>query len=283
MNQYSVFFHHVRCAAEETHRTIDQMLEIIRSWGIGYVELDRDDLTANEQCLADMKAMLHRHDLRPSSIYGFYGWDHENALPTGDDLLLRQAQLLDCQRIMLIPGFHADVGNAPQCYEENARMQAATCVMADLAAERGLTATIECFDDARSPIATISGMADYLSAAPSLGVTLETGNFLFSGDDILQAQQQFADRIRHVHLKDRFLPQRSPSTIPTGEPKTSLQGLQMYPCPVGYGHIPISQVLSELERRQYSGIMTIEHFGVPSYEQAIRQSITWLKERKQAL
>lgn len=283
MERYSVFYHHIRCAAQEKGCTVERMLEAIRQWGIQYVELDRDDVGADEASIRQLGRMLHRHDLQPSSIYGFYAWEQADQLPAADDLLLRQAHLLDCKRVMLIPGFHADLADASLCQRENARMQASTCRMAELAAAQGLEATIECFDDSRSPIATIAGMADFLQAAPHLGVTLETGNFLFSGDDVLEAQQCFAGRIRHVHLKDRFLPELSPSLNPTGEPKTAVTGQVMYPCAVGHGHIPMTQVLDELERQGYQGIMTIEHFGVPSYAEAIRDSVTWLKERKHAL
>lgn len=283
MNRYGIFYHHIRCAAQERGCHVERMLEDVRKWGIQYVELDRDDVGADEGSIRQLGRMLRSHDLLPSSIYGFYAWEQTDQLPTKDDLLLRQAHMLGCKQVMLIPGFHANPANATLCQRENARMQASTCRMAELAAAQGLEATMECFDDGRSPIATIAGMADFLQAAPHLGVTLETGNFLFSGDDVLEAQQRFAGRICHVHLKDRFLPEFAPGHSPTGEPKIAITGQVMYPCAVGRGHIPMAQVLDRLANQGYQGIMTIEHFGVPSYAQAIKDSITWLKEREQAL
>lgn len=280
MSQYSVFFHHVRCAAQERDCSIEHMLEDIRAWGIQYVELDRDNVGADESAIRQLGQRLRSHDLQPSSIYGFYSWEKPGELPTADDLLLRQAQLLGCKRVMLIPGFHANPADAALCRDENAHMQAAVRCMTELAADLGLETTIECFDDERSPIATMAGMECFLQAAPLLGVTLETGNFLFAGEDILEAQQRFAGRIRHVHLKDRFLPQRTPELPPAGEPKTAVTGQVMYPCAVGHGHIPMGQVLDRLDSLGYQGIMTIEHFGVPSYEKSIKDSITWLKARE---
>lgn len=275
MNRYSVFYHHVCQAAREKGCTVDAMLDTIRQWGIGYVELSREEIGQEDESIRRFGKRLQAHGLQPSSIYGVYGWDHTPVLPTGDDLLLRQAQMLGSERVMLIPGFLSgqDEGELP-------RMKAAVCRMAELADAQGLTATIECYDDARSPIATIAGMEDFLDAAPKLYVTLETGNFIFSGDDILQAQQRFAGRIRHVHLKDRFLPERSPDVPPTGEPKTAVTGQVMYPCPVGQGHIPMIQVLDGLDRSGYQGVMTIEHFGAASYWKSIEESIAWLKERE---
>lgn len=275
MSRYGVFFHHVVCAAREQGCSLETMLDAIRAWGIGYVELDRDDVGTADGDIQHLGRMLQTHGLQPSSIYGFYSWQRPGTQPQADDLLLRQAHLLECPRVMLVPGFFE--GDAAQ---ELQRMQDSTCAMAELAAAQGLTATIECFDDSRSPIATIRGMEGFLQAAPRLHVTLETGNFLFSGDDVLQAQQRFQGRISHVHLKDRFLPERSPGVAPTGEPKVAATGQLMYPCAVGQGHIPMGQVLAELDKQAYGGVMTMEHFGVPSYTEAIKASITWLKERE---
>lgn len=281
MKKYSTFYHHIREAARERGVSMDDMLQEVRSWGIQYVELDRDDF-ADEAQLRELADQLARCDMQPSSIYGHYHWDHDPTLPTEDELLIRQAKVLGCERIMVIPGFYSDLNDADKCAREQDQMIAGTKRLAEVAAAQGLTATIECFDDGRSPIATIEGMAAFLEAAPELFVTLETGNFLFSGDDILEAQLRFRDRVRHVHLKDRFLPSQAPEATPTGDVTTATTGLVMYPCAVGHGHIPMTTVLDRLNKDGYDGVMTIEHFGVASYYDAIHASITWLKEREQA-
>lgn len=269
---YGVFYHHVVQAAGEKGWPVERMLEAVRAWGIRYVELDRDDVGARDGDIRRFGRMLEACGLQPSNLCGFYNWQRPGPLPGADDLLLRQAALLGCRRVMLVPGFLEEGTGA-----ELSRMQEATCAMAEAAAGQGMTPTIECFDDSRSPIATMAGMEGFLQAAPALQVTLEAGNFLFSGEDVLLAQERFRGRIRHVHLKDRFLPQLSPEVTPTGEPKTAVTGQVMYPCAVGHGHIPMERLLAGLDREHYSGIMTIEHFGVPSYAKAIEDSITWLK------
>ena len=282
----SVFLHHIACAARERGMTVDDMMAQARAWGIDYVELDRDDVGTTDEEILALGSRLARHGLKPSSIYGFYGWDHDGALPREDDLLLRQARLLGCGRIMIIPGFYSDVTDAEKCRQEKAQMIAGTRRLTELALRQGLDATIECFDSGTSPIVTISGMAEFLEAIPQLGVTLETGNFLFSGDDILEAQQRFRPRVRHVHLKDRYLPHLAEGGAPaerlTGDPATGTTGVVMYPCAVGYGHIPMAAVLEELACWGYDGIMTIEHFGAGSYWAAIRDSAAWLKEKLNA-
>lgn len=281
--KYSVFYHHICEAARETGRNVDEMLLLARSWGIGYVELDRDAIGARGGDILGLCNQLTRCGMAPSSIYGFYSWQEEGSVPAEDDLLLWQAQLLECPRVMVIPGFYTDPADAEKCREEKARMIAGMQKLCAMAAARGITPTIECFDDARSPIATIAGMAEFLAAVPELKVTLETGNFLFSGDDILEAQQRFAGAIAHVHLKDRFLPRLSPDIAPTGDRTVAVTGEVMYPCAVGHGHIPMDTVLRRLSGAGYDGILTIEHFGAADYAQTIRDSIDWLKAQEASL
>ena len=281
--KYSVYHHHIGEAAREAGRTMDEMLAEIRSWGIRYVELDRDAVGPNDEAIRALSAQLTRCGLAPSSIYCFYNWQEEGNVPAESDLLLRQAEMMHCPRVMIIPGFYTDVTDAEKCRAEKARMISGMQHLCRMAAQRGLIPTIECFDDARSPIATIAGMAEFLDAVPELMVTLETGNFLFSGDNILEAQQRFAGRIAHVHLKDRFLPRLSPEVAPRGERTIAATGEVMYPCAVGSGHIPMQAVLAGLKQADYDGILTIEHFGAANWAETIRASITWLLAKEAEL
>ena len=281
--KYSVFHHHICEAARETGRSIPAMMQTVRCWGIDYTELDRDAVGRDDAAIRATAAQLAEGGLRPSSIYGFYSWQEPGSSPDEDDLLLRQAEMLGCPRIMIIPGFCTDLTDAEKCREEKARMISGMQKLCAMAAERSLTPTIECFDDARSPIATIRGMAEFLAAVPELRVTLETGNFLFSGDDILEAQHRFAGAIAHVHLKDRFLPRLAEGVTPAGDRTVAVTGEVMYPCAVGHGHIPMATVLRRLSGAGYDGILTIEHFGAADYAQTIRDSIDWLKAQEAAL
>lgn len=283
---YSIFYHHVCRAAEERGCSVPQMLGEMNQLGVGYVELDRDAVGQSDGEIRAFRQMLDTAGLRPSSIYGFFSWN-DGSLPSEDDLLLRQAALLGCPRVMVIPGFYSAPADEDACRAEKARMIEGTRRFVDLARRQGVTVTIECFDDARSPIATIRGMAEFLQAVPELYVTLETGNFLFSGDDILEAHRAFRPRVRHVHLKDRYRPACVPGGAPremlAGDPVTAVTGETLYPCAVGQGHIPMAQVLADLARDGYDGVLAIEHFGVARYDDAIRASAAWLKEQEACL
>lgn len=279
--RYSVFYHHICCAAEEQGCSLDEMLEQVRLYGIEYVELDRDDVGAGDNGGRKLFQRLKAHDLKPSSIYGFYDLGNPNRRVTRDDLLLHQAQYMSCDKIMVIPGFYSALRNAECCDGERAQMLEECQKLTEYAGELGITVTIEDFDDEKSPISTISGMKQFLDYIPKLQVTLDTGNFIFQGEDVEEAQQTFSGRISHVHLKDRYLPMLQagilPETMRLAECKEAVNGTRLYACAVGAGHIPIRSVVGKLEASGYDGILTIEHFGVPSYADAIRDSVNWLK------
>lgn len=286
MKKYSVFHHHICEAARETGCTVPEMMRQVRAMGITGIELERDAIGTDDDAIRAFGRLLEDTGLTPSSIYGFYSWQEDGELPGEDDLLLRQAELLGCGRVMIIPGFYTDPVDKEKCRQEKARMIAGMQQLSAMAAARGLTPTIECFDDGRSPIATIEGMAEFLAAAPELMVTLETGNFIFSGDDILEAHRRFAGRTAHVHLKDRFIPRLAasiPESLQDDPLLTAVTGERMCACAVGQGHMPIAEVLRRLDGQGYDGWLTIEHFYAVHYDRKIRESIAWLLETEKQL
>lgn len=285
MKKYSVFHHHICEAAGETGCTVPEMMRRVRAMGITGIELERDAIGTEDAAILALGKLLQDVQLTPSSIYGFYSWQ-DGSLPGEDDLLLRQAELLGCGRVMIIPGFYTDPTDAQRRREEKKRMIAGMQKLSAMAAARGLTPTIECFDDGRSPIATIEGMAEFLEAAPELMVTLETGNFIFSGDNILEAHRRFSGRIAHVHLKDRFIPRLAksvPESLQDDPILTAVTGEKMCACAVGQGHMPITEVLRRLHAQGYDGWLTIEHFHAVHYARKIRESIAWLLETEKQL
>jgi len=140
--------------------------------------------------------------------------------------------------------------------------------LSELAKENGLTLTIEDYDDAMSPIATIGGMKIFLDAIPDLKVAFDTGNFAFSGDDVLDAKRELLNRTKHVHLKDRLW-----SRTGTGDPKECPDGTLLWPCAVGDGDLPIKEILQELRAIGYDGYAMAEFFGAASYAELIEKSI----------
>ena len=76
----------------------------------------------------------------------------------------------------------------------------------------------------------------------SMGVTLDTGWFATQGYDPVQAIEELAERVLHVHLKD---------VRAAGEPHET--------CPWGEGIVPVDECVRALRRVGYRGALTVEH------------------------
>lgn len=160
-------------------------------------------------------------------------------------------------------------------------MVAGMAALTDEALARGIQPVIEDYDLNTSPISTIAGMQAFTDAIPGLMVALDTGNFRYSAEDVLDAYDAFRPRIRHAHLKDRLLvPEITPELDRLqGKPLVALDGQVMYSCAVGSGQMPIAQVLERLAADGYDGWVTAEFFNSADYTPAIERSAAWLADR----
>lgn len=122
--------------------------------------------------------------------------------------------------------------------------------------EKGVEVTIEDFDDYTSPLSRNRGIRWFLDNVPDLGFTFDMGNFAFMQEDIWQAWELLADRIRHIHCKDRC------------------RGLE--PAPAGKGDIPMRELLEKLKETGYEGWLAAEHFGAPDQEAFLLESAGFL-------
>ena len=114
----------------------------------------------------------------------------------------------------------------------------------------------------------------FLDVIPDLKVAFDTGNFVFSGDDVIEAKNEFFSRTIHVHLKDRLW-----STTGKGDPKECVDGRLLWPCAVGEGDIPMDEIIDDLKNIEYDGYVMAEFFGISSYSYAIEKSADYLLGR----
>ena len=227
--EVGTFFHHIVQAAAERGESVADTILWVRDLGYAAAELDADDLKGTEY--------LEKIGMKVSSIYRNYRWQEK----IDEEMMLdhvRLARSMGASKIMAIPGFYSD-----KCKDQKEleRMHEGMRILSSIASENGLMLTIEDYDNALSPIATMEGMNSFLEAVPELKVTLDTGNFIFSGEDILAAQDLFIKKITHVHLKDSLW-----SSSGEGDILESTDGRRMYPCAVLDGDIPIDTVLQKL-------------------------------------
>ena len=323
--EIAVFYHHLREAAREQQLTEEESLAWARSLGIRFVELDGSEFPDDREA-ERLAGLLRAADLGVSSIYMTYDWQ---ARPEDLKQLrqIRVGQIFGARHIMPIPGFYTEEQTAQEertdgqqgLPDRQLELQNMIRGMESLCAEAekaGIDVTMEDFDNARSPIRNMDGMDAFLEAVPALSVTLDTGNFRYSAEDALAAfhhfEEKFPGRVRHVHCKDRLIPdgavdagvqqevgrtrqgergslrksgeerqvQSESAALRQlyGEPLIAMDGAAMYPCAVGKGSMPIPQILAELAAKGYDGILSMEFFGAASYTDCIRESAAFLRK-----
>lgn len=249
----SVFYHHICEAAHQSGKTVPEILEIVKSFGINYLEFEISDLKKGETA-----KILADSGMKISSVYGRYDFVHSDDLDGVFSHCDRAAEL-GSEKIMLIPGFYS-ANDKLVMKNEREKILAAMKKVCEYAHEKGLTPTIEDFDDFLSPTSVSERMLDFVENIPYLKVTFDTGNFMYSAESENYAFERLKPYIVHVHCKDRSM-----TPDERCEMKCAVDGTEMYACPTGEGCIAVTHIVRELVKNGYDGIYTIEHFG--AYDQ----------------
>lgn len=263
----SVFFDHILQAKEQTGKALEELLKGVREAGIEAVEINLTYLTEHFEVFE----LLRQNDLAVSCIYEFYDMGRSDET----EKALRHVETavsVGAKRILVVPGFlFGEVSDEMQkcmpaadkitAFFENSkeicRMAEGLSFVAACGAKKGVTVTVEDFDDRNSPLAGMYGIRWFLQQVPELMYTLDTGNFLFYGEKVSDAYELLKDRIAHVHCKDR-----NPDTY------ASVQ--------TGSGYIPFGEILGKLKEKNYEGYLAVEHFDVEGQEKCMRRSAEFL-------
>lgn len=262
----AVFYHHIREAARQAGMTEAEVLTQLYKAGVSFAEVDFDDLVKDP----GIAWRLADAGLSVSSIYCFFDF----ALRKDEDRvwqLIKIARQVRCRQVMVIPGFYHS-GEKEACQEALDAMVHMTGAFCQLASANGLTVTMEDFDDFRSPIKNSEGLLYFTERIPELKITFDTGNFVFCGEDVLEAFEKLKDKIVHVHCKDRRI-----EGFDAEEGKADERGRMMYASPVGSGFLPMEEVVGRLQAMGYDGIYTAEHFGSMKQLEYMFESVEWLK------
>lgn len=263
----SVFFHHIEVAAKQRDITLQEMLKEARGYGIEAVELD---YARASQDMAELKSLLDQAGIGVACMYGFFQFGEERNSAPGL-AFLDAAAAMNASKVLVIPGF-IDSDASPEDWDKSLQgMADALNAMCDYAAKLGITVTMEDFDEVRAPFSNSEELLWFLGVVPGLRITFDTGNFIYRGEDALEAYGKLRDHVVHVHCKDRSLDEGS-----GGTPKLCLDGTKLYPSPVGAGCIPLSEIVDKFRDSGYDGIYAIEHFDAVDQSGYMKQSADWL-------
>ncbi|MCQ2536939.1 MAG: sugar phosphate isomerase/epimerase [Lachnospiraceae bacterium] len=289
----SVFYEHLREASQQTDRPISEMLGEAHDCGINGIEIEFSVLLNQPSIREDIVAS----GLEISNMYQFFdfGNNYEEGLELGKKMIDYAAEN-GIKRIMPIPGFLVeaeakkmnavsdDYEKLTAYFENNSEVLAMKDGMTELckyATEKGVSVSIEDFDDFKSPIARINQIKWFVENVPGLTHTLDMGNYAFSNEDVEEAYNVFKGRITHVHCKDRGEETETDKNIwdgvgvAYGKPLKFRKGLK--PVPVGSGYIPIEKLVKELLKEDYDGYFAVEHFGSPDQLGFMKKSADFMK------
>lgn len=261
----SVFYDHILQAAEQTGKSVPDLLLEAKNAGIDAVEINMTYLREHEETYALLKTAR----LAVSCVYEFYAMDSRDETERARHHVAT-AQKAGSAKILVVPGFFPeaassyatcihDYGQTAAFLDHNEKAQRMAQGMAKLVAmakAENIQTVIEDFDSIDSPITCVNGMRWFLEQIPDLRVAFDTGNFIIHHENIFTAWEALKDKVTHIHCKDR------------GE----------QPVAVGDGYIPMREILGEILASGYKGYFAIEHFDAADQERCMISSAQFLKQ-----
>lgn len=261
----SVFYDHMREAARQTGHPIEEIASEVRSFGITGVEVMEAQLLEDREGIL---RILKGAGLSVNCIccYGDFGNDPN---PDRAYAMIDLAKNCGSPKVLVIPGF---LHEGDCCEKHLDNMKAVLTKMCAYAQEQGIVVGMEDYDDKSAPFSTCAQLKWFMENVPGMSCMFDTGNFLYSEEDVLEAFEQLEPWIHHgIHCKDRTWERHAGE-----EAKTTIQGRDMYACAVGSGCLPIKEIVTRLLKKGFSGSFTIEHFGALDQLACMRESANWL-------
>lgn len=265
----SVFFDHVLQAREQSGKALEELLAGVRKSGIEAVEINLAYLESHPETIA----MLREANLKVSCIYEFY----EMGVKDQSEKISRHINAavgVGAGKILVVPGFLqgaeaeemqrniVEPSSVEKWFAGNPAILGMKQGLLDsvaLGSKKGITVTVEDFDDVHSPLSGMYGIQWFLKEVPGLKYTLDMGNYLFYGENVMDAWELLKEKVAHVHCKDRQ-PQ-SNASVQTGT-----------------GYMPIKQLVEALKAQGYDDYLAVEHFDVEGQEQCMAGSAKYLKD-----
>lgn len=260
----AMFNAHINDAVRQTGKTRQEILSQLSQMGVTALEYGIQELD-------DIEAVKEELAMFNMEICSIFEHCHFEIDDTVDYRIVDVADELGVDKLLIVPGFLRD--NIAKD-EVMTRCVNGLRSLIEYAKTKNITVTIEPFDSNESVMPDIASLLYFGEALNELKYTFDTGNFIYSGEDELEAFEILVDRIVHVHLKDRT------SQVVEGADPTVLPNKdKVYASSVGAGMIQMPAILDRLNERGYQGYLTIEHFGASNYLQTMYDSVSWLNQK----
>lgn len=271
MARIATFYDHILEIARQENLFVVDALKLAREMGIEAVEASANNILGREDEMGQELAMA---DLAISAVPAYFDFGRDQDVEKQAVPILESAQYLGAGKLLVIPGFFGEADSQEEREAQTVSMEEGVNRLADLAAGYGVSLVMEEYDDQRAPFSTTAGVRRFLDHCPQLSCVFDSGNFRYSGENLLEAYPVLKDRVGHVHLKDRAYSQSHGENA-----KMAVDGVAMYPAPVGSGDLPLQELVALLRQDGYNGTYTIEHYDSLTTLDYLRRSVEWLKDQ----
>lgn len=270
MNRITVFLEHIFEGSEQLNIPAEEMLLMAKAAGIDGLDCDLWRLEDKA-----VKAMFDRCKMSVTTSYCHYDLGHEPRQKALDRARhqLELTAYYGADKILCLPGAVNAGENADEIRKVMAQRLNELC---EIAAEYGITVTLEDFDSSDSPCSTTAGLVYFMQNVPQLRFTFDTGNFAYCMESAQDAYARLKQYVVHVHLKERTR-DRSHANKDFSNAKADLSGEMMFPAPVGSGYIGIKGLVRQLLADGYGGSFSIEHFGAVNQLEYMKQSAAFIR------
>lgn len=275
----STFLSQIDTAVTEGEiKSLDEGLSILSAQGLSMVDLWASSLESAHSP-KELLATLKNHNIKVSSIFHPVEFDYENEkilerMREDTKRRMEDCASMETRLFMPVPitaKAHSSAAERLDCQKKVASYLNDVC---EIAKPYHVTVVLENFSDLSSTFATVEDIDTLLNQVPQLFYVLDTGNFWFSDNDVYKACELFADKIRHVHLKD---------IIPSSDGYLTVNGKSCDSNELGSGIIDFDRIFEKLHSIHYDGAVTVEINSPGELMKKIELSLSYLKSRKVGL
>lgn len=260
-------------AAGDT-KTLAEAFDTYKKLGLSYVDVDSEEMTAKGKPAKELFRELADCGIRVGSVFCWRPFPHqdENVLADWKEYTKTQLEYtaaLDCSIFMPVPfvgTMHPDSEARQECRK---KVVAYVNDVAELAKPYGIQVVMENYSTTCCPYATTEDIGLILKELPGINYVLDCGNFWFNGSDVVEAAENYMDRVAHVHLKDIV-------TNPNGA--LQIDGRAGDCVAIGSGEIPFDKIFALLKESGYDKTMTIEINDAPQMFEKTKASLEFLRK-----
>lgn len=244
--QFSTFSDHYLSVMQQDGCTLLEAAKWVHSIGIDGVDA-RTTLT--DEQMADFKAA----GIKPACAILDLSYSRQSP----EEMLQMEDQAIEfCKKHGFDKLMYCPVlmfGDASESVRDSLRQSVSRFAAKVVAA--GIQIAFEDYDNPRSLTYNMQELDKLFALVPDAMHTYDSGNYIYAGDDPMEAFDKYRKKIIHVHLKDRLAVGDSASPV------------------VGTGIAPCREVVKILLSEGYKGWFTIEGYGARDMKYQLSESV----------